>query len=359
MRWMVTVLAVLSGCSSCRCPSKPTTDAAAIVDAGTQAAVDAASDVVAVETPSLAGEHRPELYGSGFCIVAGYFAYEDFEKAKTLADSIKTAAVYDTRDFTDLAWNQLVVIVGDPAEDRDDLATPIKELLVTVPKARIEGCSPVVAYAMRTSSDVHPLVIADEEINIDFSKDQNPECFGWSAGERAVACIDGHWKESEGGRYEVVFPGSSHPPIVITDWSAPPAPICGAKAPCLKPSATASAAIEAVLKSGAYVEIKTRMHDLDVGKPAQFAKPAVTFRMPKANVVEVECENGAKKVILNEPTAPESIPDADDADHPDVHVRVIPDAKRLLVSYTYETQSGPKVEVERSVIFDPDTDCKP
>jgi len=42
-----------------------------------------------------------------------------------------------------------------------------------------------------------------------------------------------------------------------------------------------------------------------------------------------------------------------------VHVRVIPDPMRLLLSYEYEKHSGPKVEVEHSVLFDPDTDCKP
>ena len=136
-----------------------------------------------------------KLLNAGWCVIAGSVSYRRFKTALGIRDKVRaarvTAGVYDTRNFTNLAWGQLAVIAGGITDKATAKAT-VKTLKAAKRRSYARKCAPQVSGAKpldradqlvpRAKLVTTPWVVPTK---------LTPGCFAWSPKREDVACLVG------------------------------------------------------------------------------------------------------------------------------------------------------------------------
>ena len=166
---------------------------------------------VAASTPALGKQ----------CVIAASPPYGHFERAQAQVAGLKkagfaSAAVYDSRDFSDLAYGQLAVIALI-TPDRKAAAAAVKALKKAKVKAYHRGCDPRAGITpLASKADIRPLPEAPATpLALDLTKPLTPGCHGWSRKQRVALCVVGRGSMQAEGAYYVAFPPTDVQVLIV------------------------------------------------------------------------------------------------------------------------------------------------
>ena len=224
--------------------------------------------------PEEAGAPKtPALTLPGYCVVAGAAPYDRFgllQKGlgKLTAAGAPAPALYDTRDFDEMKWGQLVVIAGWHA-DRAAAKAQSKALRDKKLKTSPRKCTPVrPAHRVDSPSDLRPRAALDKKARmIVVAGPVKKTCLGWSPALRAPVCVDAQ-VEGSTTRWSVVAQGAPGFPRALTLKS-------DSKRPALA-AADVEAVGKAVGKAGLLSMARWPTRDLSPGQSRQFRTPKPT-----------------------------------------------------------------------------------
>ncbi len=155
-----------------------------------------------------------------WCALVGSYGYPEFEAAHRLAEKLRAggfagAAVYDTRDFANLAWGQLALIAARRAEP--DARKHALEDVRTLERSRLPAyakpCQALAgARALEQASQIRPPATLPTE---PAQPSVEAGCFGWSPRQAAAACVTGRYSMQEGCEWKVELVGGGGEPVAL------------------------------------------------------------------------------------------------------------------------------------------------
>ena len=162
----------------------------------------------------------------GWCVVAGGFRYEAFDQAAGLvarlkAQEVATAALYDTRDFAEMAWGELVVIAQQFSgpEARKEAAAAVKALKGKRVDVYAKPCSSKTAKVLTAAAEIAPRPVLPKEPVVVDPERWPSGCFGWSPQKSVAACVVMQVR-SDKELDVMVFPGSEEAPVDLVSKPA-------------------------------------------------------------------------------------------------------------------------------------------
>jgi hypothetical protein len=274
-----------------------------------------------------------------WCTLVGSYSYRELDGALRMREQLRgrgfaDAGVYDTRDFTDLAWGQLAVIATrhdgatarKPATDDDRALTRARLPAYAKPCHAAAG-----AAAVERADQIRPLpAMPTAPAQPRFDRG----CLGWSPARSVAACIVGDFSIQGGGSWRAELLGSDAEPIVLAHsdgYGLLPKEL----------TSDARGALASALAGGHFV----RMPDarpIEPGTIAHWALPRFTITWQRrklrkdgdggggtwwyyADRIEVTC--GSQRALLVEHESPSSQPTG--------NVYVIPGGTQVVVDATF------------------------
>ena len=290
-----------------------------------------------------------------WCVVVSSAPYTAFAKALTAAEGAKAAgfadaAVYDTRDFSDLAWGQLAALATLDAS-KDAATAAVKALKKAKIKAFARRCTPSERPLKKLSKPedlAQPAALPTAPLKLDPSAELDYGCFGWSDTEAAAACVVGAISLQGGANAEVAFRGAQGATIPFIDLD----PQILDEVP-MKVPADDFAELGRRLSAGKYVALTLPRRELKPGESVNYAAPKVgivwkrkrsgSAGEPESGVwdlytdsVVATCPGGGKVTLFEDTEVPDREPSA--------QVIAIPGGRYFVVihdsSFAIEGDSG-------------------
>ena len=137
------------------------------------------------------------------CVIVGSQGYEHFANAQRVQKRAQTVgldktAIYDTRDFVDLAYGQLAVIAL-MSDQKDLIHTTKKRLKAKSIPFYIRVCTPIKKPTpLNSKDDLRPHTVMPKTLmTLDLSKPLKSGCHGWSPTHGVAFCLEGQesWQE--------------------------------------------------------------------------------------------------------------------------------------------------------------------
>ena len=138
----------------------------------------------------------PTLNSAGSCVVAGVVPYERLQYGLKQLEKLRAAGapnpgLYDTRDFGEMAWGQLVIVAAFETE-RTTADALRKTLRQNKRRTSVRKCTPTTARPITTAQPPRPLPAWDQDKEpIEAGEAELGDCLGWSPKLSAAVCIDG------------------------------------------------------------------------------------------------------------------------------------------------------------------------
>ncbi|MFN3197525.1 MAG: SPOR domain-containing protein [Bradymonadia bacterium] len=150
----------------------------------------------------------PEPPKTRWCTISGSMPYRSLEKAQGVAEQARKigfsdAAVYDTRQFTDLRWGLLSVIAGQ-FDDQKAAVQAKEKLQGRFIASYVRRCTPS-AEAKPIRPEAMTAKAAKLPKRVKISAEMQTGCIAYSPIHQAAACIVGQGGTQVGQHFELAF----------------------------------------------------------------------------------------------------------------------------------------------------------